>query len=122
MTSCKEGSFKKEFYSEKRQLESKRIMDKFKDRIPVIVEISRKCNDIRDIDKQKYLVPDELSVGQFQYVIRKRIKLPQSKAMYMIFNNKLCATSESIKKVYEKNKDTEDGFLYTVISTENTFG
>lgn len=122
MTSCKEGSFKKEFSCEKRQLESKRIMDKFKDRIPVIVEISRKCNDIRDIDKQKYLVPDELSVGQFQYVIRKRIKLPQSKAMYMIFNNKLCATSESIKKVYEKNKDTEDGFLYTVISTENTFG
>lgn len=122
MTSCKEGSFKKEFSSEKRRLESKRIMDKFKDRIPVIVEISRKCNDIRDIDKQKYLVPEELSVGQFQYVIRKRIKLPQSKAMYMIFNNKLCATSESIKKVYENNKDTEDGFLYTVISTENTFG
>lgn len=122
MTSCKEGSFKKEFSSEKRLLESKRIMDKFKDRIPVIVEISRKCNDIRDIDKQKYLVPEELSVGQFQYVIRKRIKLPQSKAMYMIFNNKLCATSESIKKVYEINKDTEDGFLYTVISTENTFG
>lgn len=122
MTSCKEGSFKKEFSSEKRLLESKRIMDKFKDRIPVIVEISRKCNDIRDIDKQKYLVPEELSVGQFQYVIRKRIKLPQSKAMYMIFNNKLCATSESIKKVYENNKDTEDGFLYTVISTENTFG
>ena len=31
--------------------------------------------DIPLIDKKKYLVPSDLTVGQFVYVIRKRIKV-----------------------------------------------
>lgn len=122
MTSYTEGDFKKEYSVEKRKMESSRIREKFNDRIPIIVEISKKCNGLPGLDKHKYLVPAELSVGQFQYVIRKRIKLPPSKAMYMFFNNNLCPTADTIKNVYDKNKDTSDGFLYTTISTENSFG
>lgn len=33
-------------------------------------------SDIPEIDKRKYLVPADLTVGQFVYVIRKRIMLP----------------------------------------------
>jgi GABA(A) receptor-associated protein len=36
-------------------------------------------SDIATIDKKKYLVPADLTVGQFVYVIRKRIKLRQRK-------------------------------------------
>jgi GABA(A) receptor-associated protein len=44
----------------------------------VIVERAPK-SDIAEIDKKKYLVPMDLTVGQFVYVIRKRIKLSPEK-------------------------------------------
>tara|TARA_B100001094_G_C17545851_1_gene491340 strand:- start:176 stop:373 length:198 start_codon:yes stop_codon:yes gene_type:complete len=64
----------------------------------------------------------DLTIGQFSYVIRKRIKLNPEKAIYMFVNDRyLMPSSAMIKEVYEKNKD-EDGFLYVSFSSENTFG
>ena len=40
----------------------------------------------------RYLVPSDLSVGQFVYVIRKRIKLPPEKAVFLFVNNALPPT------------------------------
>jgi GABA(A) receptor-associated protein len=40
-------------------------------------------SDIATIDKKKYLVPADLTVGQFVYVIRKRIKLSPEKAIFI---------------------------------------
>lgn len=45
-----------------------------------------------DIDKKKYLVPSDLTVGQFVYVIRKRIKLSPEKGIFIFINNVLPAT------------------------------
>lgn len=69
------STFKSEYPFEKRKAESERIADRFKNRIPVICEKAEK-SDIPEIDKRKYLVPADLTVGQFVYVIRKRIMLP----------------------------------------------
>jgi len=65
---------------------SERIRAKYPDRIPVICEKSDR-SDIPDIDKKKYLVPADLTVGQFIYVIRKRIKLPPERAIFIFVNN-----------------------------------
>ena len=65
-------------FTEKRKSEAQRIRAKYMDRIPVICEKSD-GSDIADIDKKKYLVPSDLTVGQFVYVIRKRIKLAPEK-------------------------------------------
>jgi GABA(A) receptor-associated protein len=59
---------------EDRLAESDRIRAKYPDRVPCIVEKAEK-SDIAAIDKKKFLVPSDLTVGQFVYVIRKRIKL-----------------------------------------------
>ena len=40
-------------------------------------------SDIAEIDKKKYLVPMDLTVGQFVYVIRKRIKLSPEKVGFV---------------------------------------
>ena len=77
--------------AEKRKSEASRIRDKYPDRIPVIVEKADK-SDIVDIDKKKYLVPADLTVGQFVYVIRKRIKLSPEKAIFIFVNNVLPPT------------------------------
>lgn len=49
-------------------------------------------SEIEDIDKKKYLVPADLTVGQFVYVIRKRIKLAPEKAIFIFVNNTLPPT------------------------------
>ena len=59
--------------------------------VQVIVEKFGKCN-LPVIDKKKYLVPGDLTVGQFVYVIRKRIKLEHEKTLFIFINNVLPAT------------------------------
>ncbi|XP_042436054.1 autophagy-related protein 8C-like isoform X2 [Zingiber officinale] len=112
--------FKLEHPFEWRQAEAVRIREKYPDRIPVIVEKADR-SDITDIDKKKYLVPADLTVGQFVYVVRKRIKLSAEKAIFIFVKNTLPPTASMISAVYEEHKD-EDGFLYMTYSGENTFG
>ncbi|KAJ4833723.1 Autophagy- protein 8f [Turnera subulata] len=71
-----------------RRAEAARIREKYPDRIPVIVEKAER-SDIPNIDKKKYLVPADLTVGQFVYVIRKRIKLSAEKAIFIFVDNVL---------------------------------
>ncbi|KAG7868567.1 hypothetical protein KL918_001210 [Ogataea parapolymorpha] len=97
-----------------------RIRGKFLDRIPVICEKVEE-SDIPEIDKRKYLVPSDLTVGQFVYVIRKRIQLPSEKAIFIFVNDILPPTASLMSTIYEQYKD-EDGFLYILYSGENTFG
>ena len=59
--------------------ESTDIKKKYPSRIPVIVERYNKCKNICDIDKNKYLVPEDLTLGQFIFTIRKRLKLTPDK-------------------------------------------
>ena len=105
---------------EKRQAEARRIREKYPDRIPVIVEKADK-SDVPSIDKKKYLVPNDLTVGQFTYVIRKRIHVNPEKALFIFVKNVLPPNAALISDVYSDHKD-DDGFLYMTYSGENTFG
>jgi len=114
------NSFKKQFSLDKRSDEAKRIKKKYPARVPVIVE-KDPSTDIADIDKKKYLVPSYLTIGQFVYVIRKRIKLEPEQAIYLFVNNTIPQTSMLISQVYKEHADI-DGFLYFLVSGESTFG
>lgn len=116
-------AFKNNYSLEKRIQESSKIMGKYPDRVPIICEKNQaQKNDIPEIDKTKFLVPQDLSVGQFVYVIRRRLKLPPEKALFLFVGKRTIApTTEIIGNLYEKYKD-EDGFLYTLYSGENAFG
>jgi GABA(A) receptor-associated protein len=113
-------SFKKKFPLKKRIDDSAHIRKKYPTRFPVIVEKDDKT-DVPDIDKKKYLVPSDLTVGQFMYVIRKRINLEPEKALFLFINNTLPPIAAMISQIYEQHKN-EDGFLYVLYSGENTFG
>ncbi|KAH0858487.1 hypothetical protein HID58_086748, partial [Brassica napus] len=115
------NSFKLSNPLEIRMAESTRIREKYQDRVPVIVEKAEQ-SDVPDIDKKKYLVPADLTVGQFVYVVRKRIKLGAEKAIFVFVKNTLPPTVAALMSaIYEEHKD-EDGFLYLTYSGENTFG
>ena len=74
-----------------------------------------------EIDKHKYLVPTDLTCGQFIYIIRKRLNLPPEKAIFLVVNGSIPPISSSILELYDKNKN-EDGFLYFSYMSENVFG
>jgi GABA(A) receptor-associated protein len=115
------NKFKKNHSFTKRKEESTRIKEKYDNRVPVIVEKDQK-SDLKDMDKSKFLAPHDLTLGQFLYVIRKRINIDSSAALYIFVNdNVLVNTSATIINIYEKYKD-EDGFLYITYCSENVFG
>jgi GABA(A) receptor-associated protein len=116
------ASFKIQKSFKERLNESKRIMDKYQDRIPVICEKSaNKSADLPSLDKTKYLVPNDLTIGQFMYVIRSRLKLPSDKALFLIIDGVFPSSTMIIKDAYKEHKDI-DGFLYVKYCQENTFG
>ena len=67
------------------------------------------------------MVPSDLTVGQFQFVIRKRIRLTPEKAIFLFAGGNIPPTSASLAMVYAEHKD-KDGFLYIAYSGESTFG
>jgi GABA(A) receptor-associated protein len=105
---------------EERKEESKRILNKYPDRIPII------CNrgynsETPLLPRNKFLVPNDLTMGQFMYVVRKHLKLEAEKGLYLFVNNIIPSNSKLLNDLYDKHKD-EDGFLYITYSIENTFG
>ena len=113
--------YKKNNSLEKRSKESENIIKKYPNRIPVIVERSEKCKEINDIDKNKFLVPNDLTMNQFIYVVRKRLKLSSEKALFVFINDKLMPNSRTLYEIYQEEKE-EDDFLYMKYASENTFG
>jgi GABA(A) receptor-associated protein len=117
-------SFKQEYSFQHRLAEASKIKAKYPDRIPVIVEPGKAglfSKKTPDLDKKKYLVPDNLTVGQFQFIIRKRLQIPEHDAMFLLVNNTLMPTSELMSVVYDKQKD-DDLFLYVNYSMESVYG
>lgn len=114
------GEFKSKHSFENRCKEAKNIISKYPERIPVIVEKQEK-SDVINIDKNKFLVPCDLTVGQFVYVIRKRMKLPPERAIFIFVNNQIPMQSTIMSSIYDESKD-QDGFLYVKYAGENTFG
>lgn len=112
--------FKQKYNLDERRSESSRVLSKYPDKIPVICE-RRASSKMENIDKEKYLVPNDLTVGQFIYVIRKRLHLPPEKAIFLFVNGRIPVISRSIADLYETDKDF-DGFLYILYSDENVFG
>jgi len=116
-------SFKEQHSYDDRMEEARRIIMKYPDRIPVIVQkhTSGNTDSLPNLQKTKFLVPDHITYGQFLYIIRTRIHLQPEKALFLFVNNKLPSASSGMRSIYEQNKD-DDNFLYCFYSSESTFG
>jgi GABA(A) receptor-associated protein len=115
----KPGTFKAMYNLEQRKESSEKIRIKYPERVPCIVTVTGDA--LPPLDKCKYLVPDNLTVGQFVFILRKRIKLSPEKAIFIFVNKVLPPTSITVGEIYAKEKDP-DGFLYFSLRGEDTFG
>ena len=73
------------------------------------------------IDKEKFLVPRDLTVGQLTFVVRKRLKLDATRTIFLLVSNQLLTSTTTIASIYDRHRD-EDGFLYVTYTFENAFG
>lgn len=112
--------FKSKYTFQEREKEASRVLSKYSDRIPIICERDSQSR-MEDIDKNKYLVPKDLSAGQFIYVIRKRLRLPAEKAIFIFINGTIPASSKPLLALYHEHCD-RDGFMYITYCEENVFG
>ena len=115
-----ESKYKQGKSLEERRKESENIIQKYRSHIPVIVDKEPKCS-LPDIERQKFLVPSELSIGQFVFVVRKRINLAPSDAIFLFVNKKIPTPNQTMGSLYEENKD-EDGFMYCTYSSDTAYG
>ena len=101
----------------KRKNESKNVIKKYPDRLPIIVQ-KYHSSELPDIDKVKYLVPKDMTMSQFTFIIRKRISLEPSQAIFITVNSSLVTSSKLLSELYMEEKD-DDGFLYITYTNEN---
>ncbi|KAL9407535.1 hypothetical protein AB3S75_046140 [Citrus x aurantiifolia] len=120
MVMGKVKSFKTEHSFDERLEESKTIIAKYPDRVPVIIEKYSRT-DLPDMEKTKYLVPRDMSMGHFIYILSSRLHLEPGKALFVFVNNTLPQTASRMDSIYKSFQDA-DGFLYMCYSTEKTFG
>tara|TARA_B100000795_G_scaffold19451_1_gene12926 strand:+ start:135 stop:566 length:432 start_codon:yes stop_codon:yes gene_type:complete len=111
-------NFKKKISFEERCKQSKAIIEKYPNRLPVICNVS---NKLPDLDRHKYLIPTDIKSSTFFYIIRKRLNINEKKSMYFFVNSKALIGNVFMEEVYRKYKDA-DGFLYIYVCAENTFG
>jgi len=116
-----EFQFKKDNSFNKRKTNCAALMAKYPDRIPIIIEKDAKCRNLNNIDKTKFLVPGELTLGHFLTVIRTRCNLTPYESIYTYCGKSLPRVSNNMYDIYREHKD-EDGFLYITYCSENTFG
>jgi GABA(A) receptor-associated protein len=102
--------------------EAERLREKFPGRVPVLVLRHRgTAPDVPRLSKSKFLVPRDLALGQFIYIIRNQIRMPSEKAMFIFVNNVLPTTGSLMSELYTQYK-SPDGFLRLVYTSESTFG
>lgn len=88
----------------------------------VVSSFVGKSKELPEINKKKFLCPGDITVGQFQYIIRKRFAIQSNENLFLIIAGKyLAPTSSLLSQVYEDYHD-DDGFLYITYAAENTFG
>jgi len=114
-------SFKKKHSFNQRKLDCDQILLKYPDRIPILCEKYHYSKNAPDIDKHKYLVCFDLTLGQFMLVIRKRMNIKPEVGLYIFINGITHSNSTLLQELYLDFRDY-DGFLYIEYDIENTFG
>lgn len=113
------------------QNDTKRIKAKYPGRIPMWLEYNKNLESIPNTPrKNKFLVPNDLSIGQLMYMIRRRLKLSceESLFLYVMKEGKdgrrlthIPPLYSTISEVYKSDSHLS-GFLFMIVAKESTFG
>lgn len=114
------SSFKKAQSFDTRKATAKRMLDKYPDRVPVVIEKAQ-GSKAKELPNNRYMIPQDFTMAQFLSTLRKRIKLSEDQAIFLYTENGIPPSSQSISQIYYEQVDP-DGFLYMSYASESTFG
>ncbi|XP_032410319.1 microtubule-associated proteins 1A/1B light chain 3C [Xiphophorus hellerii] len=98
------------------------IRSKFPNKLPVIVERYVREKSLPLLDKTKFLVPFELTLGQFLCLLRNKIALDQTQTLFLLVAERsMSCMSSSMRDIYSRFRDA-DGFLYITYASQEAFG
>lgn len=105
---------------EYRKEEVKKIMKKYDDKIPVIIQFD---NNFEKKLKTKYLVNHKVTLSMFINSIRKHCSLKSEQAIFLYINGDTCVSNMlSMGEIYKTHKVPEWNILKIYICKENCFG
>lgn len=117
--------FKMRHSFDKRKSESDALKAKY-NKIPIIIEVDKKsAPKLPSLNKSKFLIDRNISIGQLLLKLREKTKIDSSQAIFLFvdYTNgvNIPSTGDKIGDLYDKYSD-KDGFLYITYSAQQTFG
>jgi GABA(A) receptor-associated protein len=100
-------TFRQIYLFDARKEESNRIIAKYPDKIPVVCE--KLYNSDPTISKIKYLIPFNVSLSYFIFLIRKQEALKKEHGIFIIVNGFIPPTTMTFIQLYNLFKDNEEG-------------
>ncbi|XP_049884829.1 uncharacterized protein LOC126379886 [Pectinophora gossypiella] len=98
------------------------IRHRFPNKVPLYVERYVREREVPALGRNKFLVPQELTMSQFLYIIRTKLKLRDSQALYLLVNDKvLVSHSMTMAQAYEQFRG-HDGYLHITYAAQQVFG
>lgn len=117
--------YKKENSLEFRKSKSQLLLNKYNDRLPIIVQKSDRDKSLPDMPMIKLLTPKNISLNNLLINIKNKYinKINANIAIYLFTeNNHILTGNDIITTIYDIHKDKQDNFLYLFFCSENTFG
>ena len=117
-----EFEFRQKNTLEQRIEQYEKIKNNYADKIPIILERGNNCT-INKIIKTKYILSYSVTMAEFMKIIRGKLELDPERALFFLADGKYSlSANEDLGNVYEKYKDSQDGFLYMTYSEEIVYG
>ena len=91
-----------------------RLLKRYPDKIPVYIE---------GITQNKFLVPYDITVAQFLYMLREKVLMTPTESIFVFFGKRkeIMPSNMIIREIYDRLKDDDD-MLYAFYAKENVFG
>ena len=111
--------FKKQFPLYERINESQKVLSRYPDKVPIICERDKRVQNCI-IEKRKYLVTKDITVGQFIFIIRKQLETTNRNlsglGLFLFTNGTIPSIIEKMGNVYNKYKQLFYIFLRYKVS------
>lgn len=85
-------------------------------KVPIIIDSQL------ELSKNKFIVPIDMTISQFHYIINKKIKKNEKDAIILFVNNILPQQIDTLGSLYNLYKSEDDEYLHIVVRKESAFG